>query len=101
MLRITLVRNGEPLVLKLEGRLVGPWIQELERSWNEIRREGVTPSVVVDLSDLTFLSPEGKQLLKTMFEQGANLQSRSLMTRFIIGQIKKPANGKPKHGNGG
>jgi hypothetical protein len=101
MLKITLVRDSEPLVLKLEGRVVGPWVQELERSWNEIRPVGVTPSVVVDLSDLIFLSPEGKQLLKAMFEQGANLQSRSLMNRFIIGQIKQSANGKPKHGTGG
>jgi anti-anti-sigma regulatory factor len=87
MLRITLVPGSEPSTLKVEGKLSGPWVTELERSWSEISRRE-TPRPVVDLSDVTFVSAEGKKLLKFMFQQGAHLQSRSLMTQFILSQLQ-------------
>ncbi|MGH9353466.1 MAG: hypothetical protein ACRD2G_15120 [Terriglobia bacterium] len=93
MLRITLLRESVPPTLKLEGKLSGPWVPELEHSWREIQRHGLVGSVPIDLSDVSFISSEGKTLLKVMFQQGANLQSRSLMTRFIINQIKNGSNG--------
>ena len=87
MLKITLVPGSEPSTLKVEGKLTGPWVSELERTWSEIStRETGRP--VVELSEVTFVSAEGKKLLKSMFQQGADLQSRSLMTKFILSQLK-------------
>lgn len=93
MLKITLLREPEPPTLKLEGKLSGPWVPELERSWNEFLNEGLVRPVEVDLSDVTFISSEGRRLLKSMLQQGADLQSRSLMPGFIINQIKNGSNG--------
>jgi ABC-type transporter Mla MlaB component len=101
MLRITLVREAELSTLKVEGRLSGPWVAELEHSWNEFLKEGMAPSVQVDLSEVTSVSSEGKQLLRRMWEQGAKLQSRSLMTQFILNQIRKEMKEKPSGGEGG
>lgn len=101
MLRITLLREPGPSTLKLEGKLSGPWVPELEHSWNEFLNEGLARPVQVDLSDVTFISSEGKRLLKSMLQQGADLQSRSLMTRFIIKQIKNGSNGNHTTENGG
>ncbi len=101
MLRITLLREPGPPMLKLEGKLSGPWVPELERSWNECLNEGLARPVQVDLSEVTFISTEGETLLKTMFQQGADLQSHSLMTQFILSQIKKGSNGNHNTGNGG
>lgn len=92
MLKITLLREPEPPTLKLEGKLSGAWVPELERSWNEFLNEGLVRPVEVDLSDVTFISSEGKRLLKSMLHQGADLQSRSLMPAFIINQIKNGSN---------
>lgn len=95
MLRITLVRESELPTLKLEGRLMGPWVSELEHTWSEaLKEDGPARSVTVDLSDVTFISSEGQKLLKSMLAQGADLQSRSLMSQFIVSQIKKQSNGK-------
>jgi anti-anti-sigma regulatory factor len=101
MLRITLVREAEPPTLKVEGKLSGPWVGELEHTWSEFLREGITPTVQVDLSGVTFISREGKKLLREMLEQGADLQSRSLMTQFILNQIRKEMKEKPSGGEGG
>jgi hypothetical protein len=100
MLRITLVPEPEPSTLKVEGRLTGPWVDELERSWNEIAKRELTRPVV-DLSDVTFVSAEGKKLLDSMFRQGADLQSRSLMTQFILSQLKGRSNERDDNRNGG
>lgn len=100
MLRITLVRGSDLSTLKLEGKLTGPWINELERSWSEISKHEPRPPVV-DLSDVTFVSAEGKKLLKSLFQQGADLQSRSLMTRFILSEVKNASNESQASTNGG
>jgi anti-anti-sigma regulatory factor len=89
MLKITLIQNSQPPTLKLEGRLTGPWVSELQQSWNDILKRGLGKSAVVDLSDVTFISSEGKQLLTSLIQEGANLQSHTLMTQFILNQIKK------------
>jgi anti-anti-sigma regulatory factor len=102
MLRITLIRESEPPVLKLEGKLSGPWVNELEHTWRGfLKEEGPARLMTVDLSDVTFVSSEGQKLLKSMWQQGADLQGRSLMTRFIIEQIKNGSNGNRPTTHGG
>lgn len=101
MLRITLVPKSEPPTLKLEGKLIGPWVYELNRTWSEILKHRLERSVPIDLTDVTYISSEGKKLLKSMFQQGADLRSRSLMTQFILGQIKNGSNGTYATRNGG
>jgi anti-anti-sigma regulatory factor len=101
VMRITLVPESKPPTLKLEGKLSGPWVNELQHSWNEIRQSDHLPKVAVDLTEVTFVSPEGKQLLEAMFQQGADLRSRSLMTQFILGQIKNNASQEDVARNGG
>jgi anti-anti-sigma regulatory factor len=101
MLRITLVREAEPPTLKVEGKVSGPWVGELEHTWSEFLREGITPTVQVDLSGVTFISREGKKLLREMLEQGADLQSQSLMTQFILSQIRNESNGERLRREGG
>jgi anti-anti-sigma regulatory factor len=101
VLRITLNRNAQPALLKLDGKISGPWVHELERSWSEIRRSGSERALVVDLTDVTFIDAEGRKLLGSITRDGASLQSKSLMTRFIIEQIQQGSNGKHKTMNGG
>lgn len=101
MLRITLVREPEPPTLKLEGRLSGPWVGELEHTWIDFLKEGLAKPVQVDLSDVTFVSSEGQKLLTSMSQQGADLHSRSLMTQFILSQIKQRSNGNHTTETGG
>lgn len=101
MLRITLVRESEPPTLKLEGKLSGAWVPELERTWNGFLHEGVTSSVKVDLSDVTFVSADGKALLRSMLQQGTQLKCGSLLTEFILNQIENGCDGKHSTENGG
>lgn len=88
MLRITFQEDPEGTTVKLEGKLSGPWVEELERSWAEHSPHPPKP-VTVDLSDVTYIDPEGKRLLARMMGKGVCLQGTQLMTRYIIDEITR------------
>src|SRR3990170_7613832 len=70
VLRITMDRSGVIVRLRLEGRLTGPWVQELEGCWEELLPEQ-RRGAVADLADVTFIGEDGRQLLVKLWEQGA------------------------------
>lgn len=88
MLRITFQEAPEGTTVKLEGKLSGPWVDELERTWIE---RGTHPSrqITVDLTDVTYIGREGKKLLARMVGKGVDLQGTQLMARYIINEIAR------------
>ena len=87
MLRIrTLSRPGETLLV-LEGRLTGPWVDELARCWARLRDENHAGPIRVDLEGVTFVSAAGKALLARLYVEGALLTARGCMTSAIIDEI--------------
>ena len=45
-------------ILKLEGRIVGPWVDELRRAYMERTADSRCP-LTIDLRDVTFIDPAG------------------------------------------
>ena len=79
-------RSGVIVRLRLEGRLTGPWVQELARCWGELlpdQRRGA----VADLAGVTFIGEDGRQLLVTLWEQGAVFHATDCLTRSIVEAI--------------
>jgi ABC-type transporter Mla MlaB component len=88
MLKITIHPEAGVARLKLEGRLAGPWVEELDRCWREVA--GTQQShVAVDLTGVTFIDPEGKALLARMWQQGAMLHAVGCLTRCIVEDVTK------------
>lgn len=88
MLKITTQLDAKLARLVLEGRLAGPWVEELDRCWRTV--PGTQQSqVVVDLSGVTFIAPEGKELLTKMWQQGVKLHAVGCLTRCIVDEISK------------
>jgi outer membrane protein len=87
MLRIYIDRSPESTTLRLEGKLAGPWVNELEHCWQDVL---ATPrkSLRVDLHDVTFVAAEGKALLARMHKQGVELIAAGPMTRSIVEEIR-------------
>jgi anti-anti-sigma regulatory factor len=62
MLRITKVETGNShCLLKLEGRLMGPWVKELEKACHHALTEGM--AVNLDLSEVSYVDRLGLVLL--------------------------------------
>lgn len=68
MLKITQLSGpGREHVLKLEGKLLGPWIAELDHA---CRRSPNASPVVLDLSGLVFADAAGTRALRELMQQG-------------------------------
>ena len=87
MLRITVHKDTSQIALKLEGRVAGEWVDELERVW--LAEADLSKLIKVDLTGVTFVDEEGKKLLGRMFERGSNLYATDCMNRSIIEEIKR------------
>ena len=88
MLRITLTRDRAGTALRLEGRLVGPWVDELGACWKSLLAEpNAAGTLRIDLHGVTFIDDSGKALLRALHEQGAELSATECMTRAIVDEI--------------
>jgi len=87
MLKITTVANEESTALRLEGRLAGLWVQELERCWDSVVGTTTNHPLTVDLSAVTYVDSDGKDLLKKIHMQGARLVASGCLTSCIVNEI--------------
>jgi hypothetical protein len=87
MLKITIDSTMNAATLKLEGRLAGPWVGELERSWRAVKDDSRDKPVMVDLCEVTFVDAEGRKLLSWMYGQGARLRTFGCMAKGIVEEI--------------
>ena len=87
MLRISTSRGPGELKVTLEGRLAGPWVDELARAWTSLTATEDPRSLRVDLDAVTFIDSGGKRLLRSMDEAGATLVGSGCMTRAILDEI--------------
>jgi anti-anti-sigma regulatory factor len=69
MLRITIENADAAMRIKLEGRVAGPWAEELGRFWVEKASQLVARKLVIDLTDLTYADANGRSVLKQIYSQ--------------------------------
>lgn len=93
MLRITVVNNSDAATLRLEGKLSGPWVDELERTWYKVTSDTPGASVVLDLCNVTFVGPEGRKQLAWMYKQGARFKTSGCLGKGIVEEIVRDAAG--------
>jgi anti-anti-sigma regulatory factor len=87
MLRVTVKEERGIATLHLEGVLAGPWVQEVERCWQDTP---VCPEhVIVDLSEVTSLDGSGRELLEEMHAAGTQLRGEGLLVEYILEQIRQ------------
>jgi hypothetical protein len=72
----------------LQGRLVGPWVDELRTSWEKTRSTGGRRTCIVDLNDVSFIDKGGEKLLRSMSKQGAKLVADGMYIKHVLEQLK-------------
>jgi hypothetical protein len=98
MLRITASRDQGPATATLEGRVAGPWVEELRMWWEaECVRPDAGP-LVVDMTDVAYIDADGRALLEWMHRHGVELRAHGCMTRAIRDEIVESAARKGIHG---
>lgn len=88
VLRITVEEKPETVVLKLEGRLAGPWAAELGRFWQEKAPNFAQKKLSLDLREITFADADGMRLLKDIYSQtGAALLTGTPWTQYLAEEV--------------
>jgi len=72
MLKISQIKPvNHAVTLRLEGRLVGPWVTELQHFCEEVLTEGRT--LKLHLADVEFMDAQGVALLSSLRSRGVSL----------------------------
>jgi anti-anti-sigma regulatory factor len=87
MLRLTVEDLGTVLRVKVEGRLVGAAVRELEQSWRSLIRRSTGIDLIVDLTDTEFVDLAGTYLLSLMYRSGVQLRANSLYMKAVVAEI--------------
>ena len=90
MLRISVEENASDLSLILEGRLVGPWVDELQRLCQERFQLPTDLPLTVDLCELTAMDTRGQSLLEELLRRGATLRCSDVMNQYLVEQMARP-----------
>ncbi len=87
MLKISIIDTRTERRLVVEGTLVQPWIEELERTWRGAGEDLQGRKLVVDLSHATVTGKEGEDVLFGLMRQGAKFSCGGVHTRYVIKQL--------------
>ena|SRR5438309_278686 len=99
MLRISTENSVESTKIKLEGRLAGAWVDEVERTWHTVARGSSREPVLVDLCGVTFIDAEGKKLLRWLCEEGAVFRCCGPDISATVEEATREALGGPSAGS--
>ena len=84
MLRITPIESGnDQVVLRLEGRLSGPWVSELGEACEKMLSGG--NALVLNLAEVSLLDAAGIDLLTNIQSRGVKLVDCSI---FVSEQLR-------------
>jgi len=87
MLRVTVEERGDQIVFRVEGKLKGPWVIELERCWRSTSGHATGKTFGVDLDGVNFVDDRGESLLTEMAKAGVKLIATESLMRSIVQQI--------------
>ena len=87
MLRITVQEVEDALFVVLEGRLVGPWVDELRNLWQQHATAQAPQQLTVDLCGLAAMDSRGQDLLDELLQRGATLRCSDVMNQYLVEQM--------------
>ena len=94
MIRITQIGEGSKWHLFVEGTLSDGCVDALETSWLEAHSHHGGNSICIDLSGVTYIDENGRDLLTRIMRDGAELRAMGIMNRAVVGEIVKETENK-------
>ncbi len=89
-LRITVRENAGETVIKVDGRIAGPWAAELDRLWVEAGPTLAARKLVLDLRDTTFADAGGIRALRSIYSQThAAILTSTPWTQYLAGEVTR------------
>ncbi len=96
MLKVSVEEGDGTLSLVVEGRLVGPWVDELRRVYQQRLFPAEHVELTVDLCGLTAMDSRGQALLYELLHRGATLHSSDVMNQYLVEQMAQTSERHPE-----
>jgi hypothetical protein len=85
MLRITVQDGEKNQTIKLEGKIVGPWVEEFERTYQSVVPSLGARELHLDLRGVGFVDIKGRSLLHEIYQKtNARFLADSPLTRYFV-----------------
>ena len=85
LLRIHTETTPDGVTLRLEGKLIHPWVDELVRAWMGLGPGLLAnPTVCIDLEAVSFVDAQGRSMLAALRRLGCELKGRGPYISAVI-----------------
>lgn len=88
MLRIDIQREPEATSFVVEGKLVGAWVNELEKCWETCAKSEPARPILVNLCAVAFIDADGRKLLTKMRQRGVKILPSGCLMKAIVDEIE-------------
>jgi hypothetical protein len=90
VLRISIQTETDPATLKLEGKVVGPWADELDRVWSDFKPSLGMKKLCLDLCGVTLVDKRGTRTLQKIFRRtGAEILADTPLARHFAAEAMR------------
>ncbi len=88
MLKITITDTPTEQRITLSGKLIGTWIQELRKVWEQCRSQAVGRKIIFDLNNVIHIEEGANSLLREMMAEGTELVSDGGLNGWLIEALR-------------
>lgn len=89
MFRLSMIETDAQRKLVLEGKLISPWTQEVESVWRSAQEKLEGRTLVVDLTNVTLIGPDGENVLLNLMRGGARFSGCGVLTKHLLKQLAR------------
>ena len=89
MFRISTIDTQHERRLVVEGTLVPPWVEELQKTWSIAGSALDGRSLVIDLTNATVISREGESVIFDFMKEGAKFSCGGVLTRHLLKELAR------------
>lgn len=89
MLKISIVDTEGSRRLVLEGKLLRPWTDEVERAWRGAGEDLGGRRLVIDLANVTLIGPEGENVLLELIRAGAKFSCEGVFNKHLLKELTR------------
>ena len=95
MFKISIVETQGQRRLVLEGKLIRPWSAEVESIWKRAGEHLHGRKLVIDLTNVTLISPDGENTLLRLMNDGAKFLCRDVFTKHVLRKLARRCECEP------
>lgn len=95
MFKISIIETHGQRRLVVEGKLVRPWTAEVESAWRTAGQHLQGRKLIIDLTNVTLISPDGENILFSLMRDGAKFSCADVFTKHVLRKLARRCRCKP------